>query len=57
METGFQIRDTMLNLGSDVNILPRKTWEAMGKPQLKYSPIELRMANQYYILPIEDWKM
>lgn len=42
----------MLDLGSDVNILPRKTWEVMGKPQLKYSLIQLRMENQYYILPI-----
>lgn len=42
----------MLDLGSDVNILPRKSWEAMGKPRLKYSPIQLRMANQYCILPI-----
>ena len=49
---GFQIRDTMLDLGLDVNILPRKTWEAMGKPQLKYFPIQLRMENQYFVLPI-----
>ena len=42
---GFQISDTMLDLGSDVNILPRKTWEALGKPRLAYSPIQLRMAN------------
>lgn len=49
---GFKIRDTMLDLGSNVNILPRKTWEAMGKPPLKYSSIHLRMVNQYCILPI-----
>ena len=42
----------MLDLGSDINILPRKTWEALGKPRLAYSPIQLRMANQYCILPI-----
>jgi len=42
----------MLDIGSDVNILPKKTWEEMGKPQLKYSPIQLRIVNQYYILPI-----
>lgn len=41
----------MLNLGSDVNILPRKTWEAMVKPQLRYSLIQLRMVNQYFIVP------
>ena len=46
---GFQISDTMLDLGSDVNILPRKTWEALGWPRLTYSPIQLRMVNQYCI--------
>jgi hypothetical protein len=35
----FKIKDVMLDLGSDVNILPKKTWEALGKPQLTYSPI------------------
>jgi hypothetical protein len=42
----------MLDLGSDINILPKKTWEGMGKPKLFYSPIQLRMANQYCIYPI-----
>ena len=42
----------MLDLGSDVNILPKITWEALGKPQLTYSPIQLIMANQYCIFPI-----
>jgi hypothetical protein len=37
----------MLDLGFDVNILPKNTWEAMGKPKLDYSPIQ--MENQYYI--------
>jgi hypothetical protein len=48
----FEIKDVMLDLGSDVNILPKKTWEALGKPLLTYSPIQLRMANQYCIFPI-----
>jgi hypothetical protein len=39
----------MLDFGSDVNILPKKTWEALGKTQLVYSPIHLRMENQYFI--------
>jgi hypothetical protein len=42
----------MLDLGSDVNILPKKTWEDLGKPQLTYYPIQLRMANRYCIFPI-----
>jgi len=50
----------MFDLGFDVNILPRKTWEALGRPRLTYSPIQLRMANQYYIVPIgrlEEFKV
>jgi hypothetical protein len=35
----FEIKDVMLDLGSDVNILPKNTWEALGKPELIYSPI------------------
>jgi hypothetical protein len=42
----------MLDLGSDVNILPKNTWEDLVKPRLTYSPIQLRMANQYCIFPI-----
>jgi hypothetical protein len=48
----FDIKDVMLDIGSDVNILPKNTWEALGKPHLTYSPIHLRMANQYFIFPI-----
>ena len=39
----FQIKDTMLDLGSDVNILPRNTQEDMGRPKLAFSLIQLRM--------------
>jgi hypothetical protein len=42
----------MLDLGSDVKILPKKTWEALGKPRLTYFPIQLRMEIQYYIFSI-----
>jgi len=42
----------MLDLGSDVNILAKNTWEALEKPKLTYSPIEIRMANPYCIFPI-----
>jgi hypothetical protein len=48
----FEIKDVMLDLGFDVNILSKKTWEDLGKPQLTYSPIQLRMAIQYCIFPI-----
>jgi hypothetical protein len=28
----------MLDLGSNVNILPKKTWEALGKPEADIFP-------------------
>ena len=41
-----------LDLGSDVNILTRQTWESMGKPQLDWSPIQLCLSNQVKVLSI-----
>lgn len=29
----------ILDLGSDVNVLPKQTWERMGRPALQWSPI------------------
>jgi hypothetical protein len=42
----------MLDLGCDVNIMPKKTWLTLGKIQLTYPPIQLRMVNQYCIFLI-----
>ena len=42
----------MLDLGSNVSILPKKSWEAMGYPSIIYFPIQLRMQNIYHIFPI-----
>jgi hypothetical protein len=33
------MRDIIQDLGSEVNVLPNKTWEDMGEPKLGYSPI------------------
>ena len=41
-----------LDMGSDVNILNRQTWESMGKPRLVWSLIQLRLANQLKVLPV-----
>lgn len=30
----FEMDNIILDLGSDVNILPKNTWEIMGKPKL-----------------------
>ena len=33
-------------------MLPKQTWESMGRPTLQWSPIQLWMANQQKILPM-----
>jgi len=35
----YDIDKIVLDLGSDVNVMPKKTWELMGKPKLVWSPI------------------
>jgi hypothetical protein len=35
----YEMDDVMLDLGSDVNILSKKSWELMGKLNLVCSPI------------------
>jgi hypothetical protein len=42
----YDVEYVVFNLGSEVNVMTKKTWELMGKPRLIYSPIRLRMANQ-----------
>lgn len=42
----------ILDLGLDTNGLPNQTWERMGRPTLKWSPIQLRMENQQNIIPM-----
>jgi hypothetical protein len=45
--------DILLDLGSEVNVLPMKTWQCMGEPTLAgYSPIQLKLENQHRVLPI-----
>jgi hypothetical protein len=34
----FNMGDIILDLGSEVNVLPKKTWQFMGEPTLDYSP-------------------
>ena len=44
--------DIIQDLGSEVNVLPKRTWEAMGEPQLGYSPIQLMLENQHKVVPL-----
>jgi hypothetical protein len=48
----FNMGDIILDLGSEVNVMPKKTWEAMEEPTLGYSPIQLKLANQHRVVPI-----
>jgi hypothetical protein len=47
----YDIDYVVLDLGSEVNVMTKKTWALMGKPKLIYSPIRLRMANQQVVSP------
>jgi hypothetical protein len=49
----YDIDYVVLDLGSEVNVMTKKTWALMGKPKLIYSPIRLRMANQQAVSPFE----
>ena len=42
----------ILDLGYDVNILNRQTWESTGNPRLVWYPIQLMLSNQTKVLPI-----
>lgn len=48
----YEIDQVILDLGSDVNVFLKQTWERMGIPTLQWSPIQLRIANQQKIIPM-----
>jgi hypothetical protein len=48
----FNVGDIILDLGSEVNFLPKKTWEALGEPTLEFSPIQLNLVNQHRVVPV-----
>jgi hypothetical protein len=48
----YEMDGVMLDLGSDMNILPKKSWELMGKPNLVWSPIQLVVGKSIQIYPI-----
>ena len=37
----YEMDQVILDLGSDANVLPKKTWEFMCIPMLQWSPIQL----------------
>ena len=48
----YEMEQVILDLGLDVNVLPKKTWYRMGEPKLEWSTIQLHMANQQKIIPL-----
>lgn len=48
----YEMDHVVLDLGSDMNVLPKQTWECMGRPVLQWSPIRLWMENQQKIVPM-----
>ena len=48
----YEMEQIVLDIGSDINAKTKHTWEAMGKTGLKWSPIQLRMANQVKVIPL-----
>jgi hypothetical protein len=48
----FNMGDIMLDLGSNVNVSPKKKWKCMGYPTLGYLPVQLKLSNQHRVLPI-----
>ena len=48
----YDMTDVILDLGLDVNVLPKQTWGQMGNPSLVWSPIQLWLANQQRIVPL-----
>jgi hypothetical protein len=48
----FNMGYVILDLGPEVNVLPKKTWKCIEEPTLGYSPVQLKLENQHRVLPI-----
>ena len=48
----YEMDEVVLDLGSEVNVMTKQTWEIMAKPKLTFSPIQLRLANQQRVIPL-----
>jgi len=48
----YDMGQVILDIGSDANVLLKKTWELMGKLKLQWSTIQLKMMNQQKIVPL-----
>ena len=48
----YEMDEVVLDLGSEVNVMTKQTWEIMVKLKLTFSPIQLRLANQQRVIPL-----
>ena len=48
----YKMDEVVLDLGSEVNVMTKQTWEIMVKPKLAFFPIQLRLENQQRIIPL-----
>ena len=48
----YEMDEVVLDLGSEVNVMTKQTWEIMAKPKLAFSPIQLTLANQQRVIPL-----
>ena len=48
----YEVDSIILDLGSNANILTKKTWKLMGNPTLGCSLVQLHLANQANVHPI-----
>ena len=49
----YEVDLVILDLGSNVNILTKQTWQKIGRPTLGWSLVQLLLANQEKVQPIE----
>ena len=42
----YEMDEVVLDLGFEVNVMTKQTWEIMAKLKLAFSPIQLRLVNQ-----------
>ena len=48
----YEMDEVVLDLGSEVNVMTKQTWDIMANPKLAFSPIQLRLANQQRVIPL-----
>ena len=48
----YEMDEVVLDLGSELNVMTKQTWEIMAKLKLAFSPIQLRIENQQRVIPL-----